>query len=262
VSQKNRSKKAAERHTKILQTLRRNGFVSVGNLSEALDVSDMTIRRDLDELQQMGILSRHHGGASLVRGRGDTEWPLMLREIEHLDEKKKIGEKAASLVQDGDVLIIDSGSTTLQMVEYLHQDRITVITNSLPHISKLSTMRNVNLIAVGGTYHPDNQCFLGSVSSDSFIKINANIAFMAASALSLSKGMTNRKIEEAEVKQAMIRAAEKKILLMDTSKIHCQTLATVGPLDIVDAFITDSGLSAEDKEAIEALGVEVILVGE
>jgi len=260
VPRKNVSKKAHERHAQILQLLRQDGFVSVGHLHETLEVSDMTIRRDLGNLQEMGLLSRHHGGASLLRERGDTEWPFILRETEHSEEKKKIGKKAASFVQDGDVLIIDAGSTTLQLINYLNQDRLTVVTNSMPHLSKLSTMQNINMMAAGGMFHPDNQCFMGPVTVNSLNSINANVAFMAASGLSLSKGMTNRKFEEAEVKKAMIDAAEKIILLMDSSKLHSYTLATVGPVEILDIFITDSGLPAEDKAAIEALEVEVVIV--
>lgn len=256
---KNISKKAHKRHAKILQLLRQDGFVSVGHLTETLKVSDMTIRRDLDELQEMGLLSRHHGGASLLREQGDTEWPFMLRETEHSEEKKKIGKTAVSYVQDGDVLIVDAGSTTLQMINYLNQDRLTVVTNSMPHLSKLSTMKNIKMMAAGGMFHPDNQCFMGPVTINSINSINANVAFMAASGLSLSKGMTNRKFEEAEVKKAMIGAAEKIILLMDSSKLHSYTLATVGPIEMLDIFITDSGLSTDDKAALEAMGVEVVI---
>ena len=256
---KNPSKKAHERHSHILQLLRNVGFVSVTQLTETLGVSDMTIRRDLDELQEMELLARHHGGATLVPERGDTEWPFFLRETKHLEEKKKIAKKGASYVQDGQVLIIDAGSTTLQMIDFLYQNRLTVVTNSMPHLSKLSTMQNVNLISAGGVFYTDNQCFLGPVTVSSFDSMNANVAFMAASGLSLSRGMTNRKFEEAEVKKAMITAAEKIVLLVDSSKLHIYTLATVGPIELLDMLITDSGLSAEDRVAIESLEVDVVI---
>ena len=100
---------------------------------------------------------------------------------------------------------------------------------------------------------------MGPVTINAINSVNVNIAFMAASGLSLSKGMTNRKFEEAAVKKAMIGAAERIILLMDSSKLHCSTLATVGAVEMLDIFITDSGLSATDKAAIEALGVEVVI---
>lgn len=251
--------KPHERHAQILQLLRQNGFVSVNEFSEKLAVSDMTIRRDLGELQEMGLLTRFHGGATLVSERGDTEWPFMLREQEHLEQKQKIGRKAASFVQDSDVIILDGGSTTLQMADHLTQDRLTIVTNCLPIMQSLSSRRNINLMSTGGMFYADNQCFIGPAAVRSLKDINAHIAFMATTCLSLKKGMTNRKIDEAEVKRAMIEAAERVILVMDSSKMNCHTLATVSPLEAIHVLVTDAGLAAEDKATIEARGVEVVI---
>jgi len=251
--------KPHERHTQILQLLRQNGFVSVNEFSEKLQVSDMTIRRDLGELQEMGLLTRFHGGATLVSERGDTEWPFMLREQEHLEQKQKIGKRAALYVQDSDVVILDGGSTTLQMAGHLNQDRLTVVTNCLPIMQALSSRRNINLMSTGGMFYVDNQCFIGPAAVSTLKSINAHIAFIATTCLSLKKGMTNRKIDEAEVKRAMIEAAEKVILVMDSSKMNCHTLATVSPLEAIHVLVTDSGLAVEDKAAIEARGVEVVI---
>lgn len=248
-----------ERRSQILQLLRQNGFVSVIKLSRQLDVSQMTIRRDLADLQAMGLLSRHHGGASLASERGDTEWPLILRESDHLEQKQKIGKLAASYVQGGDVVILDGGSTTLQVARHLAQGRLTVMTNCLPILSLLATSPNVNLMATGGTFYRDNQCFIGPGAVNTLKSVNANIAFMGTTGLSLKHGMSNRKIAEAEVKRAMIEAAEKIILVMDSSKMNTYTLATVGPIEAIDILVTDERLSAEDKTAIESRGVEVVI---
>ena len=252
--------KPHQRHVQILQLLREKGFVFVVDLSQRMDVSPMTIRRDLDELQEIGLLTRYHGGASLAPERGDMEWPFMLREKEQLEQKQRISQKAASYVQDGDVVILDGGSTVLQVAKHLVQDRLTVVTNCLPTLSTLSSRPNVNLIATGGTFYWDNQCFIGPIAVHTIKSINANICIMGTSGLSLKNGMTNRKIDEAEVKRAMIEAAEKKILVMDSSKMNCNTLATVGPVEMIDILVTDNGLGPADKEAIEARGVEVVIV--
>lgn len=252
--------KPQERHSRILQLLRQNGFVSVGDLSQQLDVSQMTIRRDLDELQEIGLLTRYHGGASLTPERGDMEWPFALRARENMEQKQLIGEKGATCVQHGDVVILDGGTTVQQVVTYLVQDRLTVMSNCLPILSMLAVRRNVNLMGTGGTFYWDNQCFIGPIAVSAIKSINANIAFMGTSGLSLKHGLTNRKLEEADVKRAMIEAAAKRILLMDSSKMNCHTLATVGPVEIIDVLITDDGLALQDQEAIEAQGVEVVIV--
>lgn len=252
--------KPHERHAQILQLLRQYGFIAVADLSEQLDVSQMTIRRDLDELQEIGLLTRYHGGASLSSERGNMEWPFMLRKREHLEEKQRIGKKAASYVQHGDVVILDGGSTVLQAAEFLTQDRLTVMSNCLPTLSLLASRRNINLMGTGGTFFWDNQCFIGPIAVKAIEIINANVALMATSGLSLKNGITNRKLEEAEVKRAMIEASAKRILLMDSSKMNCHTLATVGPVELIDILITDAGLSPEDKAEIEARDVEVVIV--
>lgn len=251
-----------ERQAKILELLGQNGYTSVDDLSQIFEVSRMTIRRDLNELQEMGLISRHHGGASLAPERGDSEWPVLLREREHPEEKERIGKVAATYVNDGDVVILDSGTTTLQVARNLTQNRLTVVSNYLPILCELADRPNISLMATGGTLYVDNQCFIGSFAIDTIRKINANVAVMGTSCLSLSKGLTNRNISEAEVKRAMIEAADKVILVMDSSKLRRHTLATVGPLEIVDILVTDEGLSAEDREAFEVRGVEVVIASD
>ncbi len=248
-----------QRQARILELLGHDGYTSVLDLSQLFDVSDMTIRRDLSELHRMGLISRHHGGARMALERGDTEWPLQLREREHLAEKKNIGKVAATYVQDGDVVILDAGTTTLQVARNLTQNRLTVVSNFLPILYELSNRPNISLIATGGTLYADNQCFIGPFAVDTIHKINANVAIMGTSCLSLKKGLTNRNIGEAEVKQAMIESAEKVILVMDSGKMNRNTLATVGPLEIVDVLVTDDGLSTADRAAIEACGVKVVI---
>ena len=148
----------------------------------------------------------------------------------------------------------------MQAAKHLTQDRLTVMSNCLPTLSILASRRNINLMGTGGTFYWDNQCFIGPIAVNAIKSINANIALMGVSGLSLKNGMTNRKLEEADVKRAMVEAAVKRILLMDSSKMNCHTLATVGPVEMIDILITDEGLAPTDKAAIEARGVEVVIV--
>lgn len=276
--------KPHERQAKILELLRQNGYVSVEDLSQAMGVSGMTIRRDLDQLQQLNLIFRHYGGASLpperigpdlaesppqlsnetlmislAPERGDLEWPWLFRQTVHLEQKQKIGRVAASFVREGDVVVMDAGTTTLQVAKNMNQDNLTVITNFLPILCLLSTRSNVELIGLGGVLAKDNQWFTGLNVLDSLRSMNANLAIMATTCLSLSKGLTNRDIRDAEIKRTMIGIAEKVILVMDSSKMHRHTLSTVGPLDMIDTLVSDSGLSTEDRKVIESRGVEVVI---
>lgn len=251
--------KSEKRHAQILQLLRHHGFVTVAEISRQLKVSNMTIRRDLDVLQGMGLITRSHGGASLTPERGDVEWPLMLRLQEQMAQKHRIGQRAAQFVRSGDVVILDGGTTTLAVAQHLTQDRLTVVTNCLPILSAISSLPNIKLMSPGGMFYVDNQCFIGPVTVQSLKSVNANVVFVGTSGLSLDHGMTNRKFEEAETKRAMLEAAAQKILVMDSSKMHTHTLATVGPIDVIDILVTDDGLSAADKASIESRGVQVVI---
>jgi len=270
--------KQEERHRQILELLRLHGYQSVDSLSQKLSVSEMTIRRDLAELQQLELVARHFGGASIAPERGELEWPYPLRAQEQMAAKQQIGKVAASYIQEDDVVILDGGTTVLQVAHQLllrypqnhHQNQqanhqpnhLTIVTNSLPNLRLLAAQRNLHLIATAGDLHWENQVFLGPLAVDTLRKINANLAILATTGLSLSKGLTNRNIGEAEVKRAMIAASDKVILVMDSSKMNRHTLATVGPLEAIQMLITDAGLSADDSAAIVARGVEVVIADE
>lgn len=261
--------KQEERQSQILELLRLDGYQSVDNLSQRLNVSEMTIRRDLDELNKMELVTRHFGGASIAPGRGEIEWPYPLRAQEQMVAKQQIGKLAASYIQDGDVVVLDGGTTTLHVARQLllrysqnhqqQQNPLTIITNSLPNLRLLAAQRNLHLIATGGDLHWENQVFLGPLAVDILRKVNANLTILATTGLSLTKGLTNRYMSEAEVKRAMIEASDKVILVMDSTKMNKHTLSTVGPIEDIDLLVTDEGLSANDRDALTARGVEVVI---
>jgi DeoR family fructose operon transcriptional repressor len=276
--------KPHERQAQILERLRQQGYVTVDDLSQALDVSAMTIRRDLHHLQDLGLVSRHYGGATLapdqktgleanrhasrlemlegarlVAERGNLEWPWRIRQSLQAEEKRRIGRAVATLVQDDDVIVIDAGTTTYEVAKNIASRRLTVICNFLPILCLLSSQRNINLIGIGGLLDWENQWFTGPQVIDTLQSMNANVAIMATTCLSLSKGLTNRMLPDSQIKRAMIDIAEKVILVADSSKMHHSTLATVGPIELVDIFLTDSGLSDKDRRAIEARSIEVII---
>jgi len=250
-----------DRAGRVLQLLRQRGYLSVGDLSQELGVSQMTIRRDLKDLEQAGLINRWHGGANLKPERGDSEWPVVLRETENMEAKRAIGKVAAGLVRDGDVVILDAGTTTLHVAYNLVQNRLTVASNFLPILNFLAGRpASISLIGIGGSLYADNQCFVGPLAVNTIRSINANVAILATSCLSLGKGMTNRNLAEAEIKRAMLEAADRAILVMDSSKMNRTTLASVGGIEMLDTLVTDDCLAAEDQIAIEARGVKVLIV--
>lgn len=251
--------KPHERHARILQLLRQLGTVSVTDLSQALGVSQMTVRRDLEELQEIGLVVRQYGGARLMPEQGEAEWPMELRKQDHAEEKRAIGKVAASLLEEGDVVIIDGGSTALEVVHNLDQTRLTVITNSFPVLQALSNQPAVKLVATGGQYHPNNQTFIGPLAVETLRSINANVAILGTTCFSLSKGLTIRSFEEAAVQKAKVAAADRIILVMDSGKMHTHTLTTVAHVDAIHTLVTDEKLSDQDRQAIEAHGVQVII---
>ncbi len=251
--------RARDRDGLILQLLREQGYMSVEDLGGALGVSQMTIRRDLRALELIGLINRRHGGASLKPERGDSEWPVVLREAESRASKAAIGALAATLVHDGDVLLLDAGTTTLHVARCLDQNRLTVASNFLPILNHLAAKKNISLLGIGGNLYVDNLCFIGPLAVNTIRNINANIAILATSCLSLTKGMTNRNIAEAEVKRAMLEMAAQVVLVMDSSKMHSHTLASVGSLETIDVLVTDDHLSDEDRNEIERRGVKVLI---
>lgn len=248
-----------ERRTSILEQIGELGFSSVTQLAARLSVSEMTIRRDLEVLAAQGRITRHHGGASVEADAVHLEIPFYSRRKVHYQEKAAIGRRAAQLIRADEVIFLDSGTSTLEVVPHLSQERLTVITNNLPALHLLAKKRNINLHCLGGELLPDNQCFLGPEPLAVVRKLYAEVAIMATTGLSIERGLTNRVGPEAELKAAMIANAGRIILLMESAKFNHQTLYRVCDLKEVDVLVTDSGMPEADIRRIEACGVEVLV---
>ncbi len=247
------------RHAHILQKLREVGYISVEQVATELNVSTMTIRRDLKALQRIGLINRQHGGASATPDIGDVEFPIQIRELQEISVKKRLGKAAAALLRSGDVIIVDAGSTTLQIAQNLPSINLTVVTNGQAIVNTLAENDRIDLICTGGQLKWDNQCYVGPLAIQNIKSVNANFAFMSITALSLSRGLTTRDMNMAQVKRAMISVAETVVLVMDSSKMNKHTLSTVAALNEIDVLVTDSGIANEDRLAIEHEGVKVIL---
>jgi len=237
---------------------RESGVVSVAELSQMLAVSEMTIRRDLALLESKSILHRVHGGAIAYQPtEGDR--PFSDRSTRANPQKRIIGWLAAQLVQDDDRIILDAGTTTLQVAHNLTcKNRLTVITNNIPISIELSACPNITIVLLGGVVKHIELCTVGNMVKQALSLLSADKYFLSATSFSIGKGAMETDMAETEVKQAMLRSAEEVILVADSFKFELTSLIQVAPIYQIHKIVTDDGLPLETIHAIESQGVEVI----
>lgn len=251
---------AADRHNRILQVVRDKGSVEVQEIGSLLGVSRVTARRDLDTLAARGLIVRTRGGATLV-GLGTSFEPTyyVKRRLNH-EAKVRIGQAAAQLVGDGETLILDSGTTSFEMIPELKKRRnLTVITNDLMIAVELSTNSDVSVVMTGGAVRNNLYSTRGTLTLEVLRHLHVNKAFLTADAVDLERGVTNATIEGASLKQAVVAAGEEVVLLADSSKFGRRSLAEVCSIEAIHTIITDDGLSPEKADAIRAKGIQVTL---
>lgn len=248
---------APDRQTQIAQLLRERASMSVQALSEEFKVSPMTVRRDLKLLEEKGIAVRIHGGAlvpqSQVASREEARGML------HVQEKMAIGAAAAKLVQEGQTLFIDAGTTTFELAKCLRLHRgLTVVTNGIRILSALADSPGINLIASGGTVYSGAWSFVGPLAEGALRRFNTDVAFMGISSLSLEQGFTEVNFFEAAVKSLAIQRARRVILLADSSKFEKVSPNAVANLNEFDLIITDEGLSENLLKAYRSAQVQIM----
>jgi len=251
---------ASDRHAQLMGLLKKRGYCSVVEMSQLLNVSPMTIRRDLHILHEKQIVELTYGGArwiALKRNEPDFD----IRTHEHLVEKQAIGKLAAELfIKEGDVIGIDSGSTTLEIVRNLPNIPLTIVTHSMAAANVVAQNKLYSLIVLGGVFQYGANCFCGPQAIAALHTLYINKLFLSASGLLLHQGLSCDNLPDAEVKQALLHSSRQIILCMDSSKIGRAYLARFAPLDVLDTLITDNGISDESREAIEQQHIQVITV--
>ncbi len=212
--------------------------VSIDELCDVFSVSKNTIRRDLNELETRGHIAKVYGGVTAAVPSGAV--PAPIRSGLHTADKSLIGRLAAEEVDDGDTIFIDSGTTTLCLLRYLAtKKRITVITHSLGAMAEAAKYDNLNLISLGGIYSPSTDSFVGLSTIEALAAMRVNKAFMGATGVSLTAGMTNTTFLEAEIKRAIVQRADRIYLTADCSKLGRQAIVTFCHLKDLTGFITD-----------------------
>ncbi len=254
---------SAERRQEILKLVDKDARVHVADLATHFEVSRASIRRDLNYLYGSGLLERTYGGALKVPEKAD-EAPFHERQVAYLDEKERIGRIAAQAVTAGSTIFIDGGTTTQWIAPYLQSKiPLTIVTPGLNVVNRLANYDQITVIMIGGVLHQRSQTFSGILAMDMLQMHNLrfDIAFIAASGVSAEAGVTNASLEEIPVKRYAVAAAQKTILLVDSSKIGVIAMGRIVALDRVHCLVTGVGASAKEIDAIRACGVGVELAG-
>lgn len=249
---------ATERYRSILERVTGNGRASVIDLAGDLEVAPETIRRDLSELERQGLVRRVHGGAVAVGSVG-FESSVASRNTLLVAEKDRIAAAAvAELPQEGAV-IIDAGTTTGRMLSLIPDThKLTVITDSVEHAMALANHSNINTLLLGGRLRPNTLACVDQWTLGALAGLYADIAFVATNGISLDRGLTTPDPAEAAVKQAMLKAAKRKIVLADHSKFGEDHFAQFGLVENVDLVISDTGLSEQVASEYAAAKIELM----
>lgn len=248
-----------KRWEEIVRILERDGSVDVNSLSDRFGVTAKTIRQDLAELESRGLLKRVHGGA-VYKPNGGI-FPIRERKQHNLQEKERIAKAALKYIENGDTIILDGGSTTLQLAKQLGETRLVVITNDLIIAGELLSREAITLYLSGGRLRREGvYTLLGREAERIILRYHANKLFLATSALDFEQGLTVFLEEEAEIKKAMLSAAKEIICLADYSKFHKTALVSFAPLKKIDRLITDDRIPETDLKYLKDQGIEVEVV--
>jgi DeoR/GlpR family transcriptional regulator of sugar metabolism len=245
------------RHDKILNLLQNFRQISVSELTERLGVSQVTIRKDLTILEEMGLILRCHGGASLAQIANQLSTVSSRKSI-FLDEKDRITTKALELIQEGDSVCIDASSTNLLLAEKISTLPVRVITNSLEIMSTLSSSNDITLTAIGGNFRKEANSFIGPLAEDAVNRLQFDIAFIGATGFSATGDFLTHNTIEGNVKKAMLNAAKRRIILADSSKFNARSFSKFANAELIDVLITDTGFT--ETEIFRKLGIEVLTV--
>ena len=247
-----------QRRMRILNLIREDGHAKVQKLSEIFDVSEVTIRQDLEALEKEGYVQREHGGAFLKEFDSFAKTGLLLNQT-NMEAKREIAQKAVKLIEEGDSIILDSGSTATELAKLLvNFNSLTVITNALNIAYILGSNPRINLIVSGGDFKAPTLSLTGELAANVFKSFHVKTCFLATAGISKDLQLTYPSVSDLVVKSAMIRAAENVYLIADSTKIGDTSFANLGRISLVDALICDSNLPEEVKAKLKDMNVKII----
>ena len=255
------SKSTVSRRAEILEELDSKGQVTVSELSKYFNVSEVTIRNDLAHLEKQNMLIRARGGAIKVKlYHIGVDSPFSDKQKEYFKEKQRIGKAAVKYIEDGDTIILDSGTTTTEVAKNLDQFKdLSIITNALNIASILCENDEFDVFMPGGFLRKKSLSLVGGLAEESFHKFYCDKVFLGVDGFDTTHGLSTPNVEEAHMNEVMIEIAKKVIVVTDSRKFLRRRFAYIAPISRIDVVITDPGISEEDKQRLENSGIEVII---
>ena len=248
-----------ERRQRMLELIQRDGRVLVSELSDFFSISRITIRKDLDYLESKGLLQRSHGGA-LPRSSVLIDPPLKAKEQHQLKEKQRIAAAAVKLIQEGQCVLLDSGTTTTAVALALKKfSQLTIITNGVNIAAEL-TGTHFDVILTGGIVRKNSFSLVGPLAEDMLAEMHADILFLGVDGFDMDIGLTTPNLLESRVNRAMVGAATKVVAVCDSTKFDRRSLSRIVPATAIHHVITDTDLREEIAEALRNLNIELTLV--
>lgn len=252
--------KINERQNKIVELVLANDFVTVKDLGQELNVSLVTIRKDLTLLEEKGLLYRTHGGAS-KRKRYAFERSISEKEQIEVEAKTKIAKKATSLIRENDFVIIASGTTLLYMTRELKDSkRLNVLTSSIGAALNLSNNPLIDTILLGGDVRKSSKSVIGGMAEKMLMNFSAHTLFLGVDGIDLNFGISTSNSAEAQLNKVMITQSNRVVVLADSSKINKRGFGRIADIDEVDVLITDKEIDPKFRQGLEEIGVEIIVV--
>ena len=253
---------AIERQKHIIEIVKKEKSVKVIELSKLFDVTEETIRRDLEKIEKQGILKRTYGGAVFITNASKDieDTPFSMRVKENISGKQKIALAVSQIFLDGEVIMLDPSTTCLEVAKNIdHNKRLTVITNSISILSELSTHEELNVVSTGGTLRKRSLSLIGPTAKENIKNYYADKAVISCKGVDLEKGVMDTNELEAEIKKAMIGCAKEIILAVDSTKMQKISVHKLIELSQIDYIVTDEELTAEWKAFCEKQQIQTIV---
>ncbi|GAB3706422.1 DeoR family transcriptional regulator [Spirosoma flavus] len=249
----------AERHQLILQQLKESGRVNIQELSDLMDVSGVTIRKDLKLLEDKSLLFRTRGGGSLTNPYA-FEKPIDEKELINAEEKQKIAKAALTLVNQQDSIIIGSGTTVFELARCLYpQKALTVITPAVKVAHELSSRANVEVLQLGGLIRPNSHSVVGTLAEQMLDNLSCGLLFIGVDGIDFDFGLSISNLTETSINRKMLETAQNVAVMADFSKFGRRGIGKIGDLDHVQYVITDANTSPEIVRNLEDRGIKVII---
>lgn len=248
---------AEQRRNELLELVRTRGFASLPELAEELSVSESTIRRDLDQLEEAGSAKRTHGGV-FYTGQTPGLPHFEERQPANWQQKQNIARCAAELIEDGDTVMLDGGSTTYEVARLLVGRPMQVVTNSLPVANLFASRTNIDLVLLGGYVYPRTGVSIGPYTNDMLRSLNVQTTVLSVAGIT-AEGYYNSNLLLVETERAMIAAADRVTVVADSTKLGRRSLAHLCELGAVDTVVVDDDASVEWQDTIRTAGVDLIV---